>query len=211
MMAEQRRRWVSFAAIFCAGCAATLLLSILIRPAEPHREINALNLPLISDCVSSSSILTGDGKPTVALFTEVQSMCYDRIYGQGLLNDFQLRRLAFVEQAYSQKVVLWMVVVITLSGVLLAGLQVLASYKLAAAGRGEIGTSELNLARDKLSLKSSIAGLFILIISFAFFYVFVFEIYKIHPIDIDSKNSKQTTYVGQIDPSTPVPLPDGKK
>jgi hypothetical protein len=93
-----------------------------------------------------------------------------------------------------------MVVLITLSGVSLAGLQVLASYKLAAVGRGQLETSELNLARDKLSLKSSIAGLFILIISFAFFYVFVFEIYKIHPVDPDGKNANASppAYVGQM-------------
>jgi hypothetical protein len=190
------RRLTCAGLAFCAGCVLTLAILSIVATHAPPRENNNLSLPLIAECISGSTMLTG--QPSVALVKDVQSLCYDQIYGQGLLNDFQLRRLAFVEQAYSERVILWMVVLITLSGVLLAGLQVLASYKLAAAGRGQMESSEINLARDKLSLKSSITGLFILIISFAFFYVFVFEVYKIHPIDPDGKNASQPAYVGQM-------------
>lgn len=115
-----------------------------------------------------------------------------------------------MEQARAERIVLWMVVIITLSGVLIAGLQVLASYKLAVASKGQFESSELSIARDKLSIKSSIAGLFILIISFAFFYVFVFEIYKIHPIDPDGRAATpQPSYVGEMGPSNAGP--DSKK
>lgn len=75
---------------------------------------------------------------------------------------------------------MWMVVAVTLSGVLLAGLQLWASYELASTNKTPLDASngELTLRRDQLVLKSSITGLFILMISFGFFLVFVFYVYR---------------------------------
>lgn len=200
MLSARSRQCALFGLAFGMGCVATLAIVLLLSfRNESNVGGRALVLPSIADCVSKSGILAREEKLSVSLVKDVQSLCYDQIYGQGLLNDFQLRRLAFVEQAKAETVILWMVVIITLSGVLIAGLQVFASYKLAVAGNRQFDSSELSIERDKLSVKSSIAGLFILIISFAFFYVFVLEIYKIHPIDVDSKsNSQQPAYVGEI-------------
>jgi hypothetical protein len=115
------------------------------------------------------------------------SLCYTQLYNQGTLNDFQVRRAKFVQQSYDERVLLWMVVIITISGVFLAGVQIIASYRLAAAGRGGgfDQSGEIALQRDRISLKSSITGLFILIISFAFFYVFVLEILPIKEVKVD--------------------------
>jgi len=109
------------------------------------------------------------------------------------LNDFQIRRLKFIQQGYDERVLLWMVVVITLSGVFLAGLQLVGSYRLAAAaGRTDIEQSgEIALQRDRISLKSSITGLFILLVSFAFFYVFVIEIVPLKEVNTDAQLSRQ--------------------
>jgi hypothetical protein len=75
---------------------------------------------------------------------------------------------------------MWMVVAVTFSGVLLAGLQLWASYQLAAASRTTLHANdgEFILKRDQLVLKSSITGLFILLVSFCFFLVFVFYVYR---------------------------------
>jgi hypothetical protein len=67
---------------------------------------------------------------------------------------------------------------------------VLTSYKLASAGQNDVSQAgEITLERNKISLKSSVTGLFILIISFAFFSLFVFEIYRIKEVNVDPKPS----------------------
>src|SRR5260370_38463503 len=105
--------------------------------------------------------------------------------------------MKFIQQAYDERVLLWMVVVITLSGVFLAGLQLVGSYRLAAAaGRTDIEQSgEIALQRDRISLKSSITGLFILLVSFAFFYVFVKQIVPLKEVNGDGQLNRQAPEV----------------
>jgi len=110
------------------------------------------------------------------------------------VNDSLLRRIKFIQQVGDGRVVLWLVVVITFSGVFLAGLQLFASYKLASSGRETLNQQmELVVEKDKASLKSSITGLFILIISFGFFLVFIDKVYLIHELNVDK--------AGQVTPS----------
>ncbi len=109
--------------------------------------------------------------------------CHELIYVQSELNEFTIRRLVFQSQHNSDMVLLWMVVFITIAGVLLSGLQLYTSYRMMsdgiiAPGGPEQGHS-LEIERGKVALRSSVTGLFILIISFAFFYVFVIFVYKI--------------------------------
>lgn len=75
---------------------------------------------------------------------------------------------------------MWMVVAITLSGVALAGLQLVAGYKLAAAGKAAFEQGgQLSIEHSKISLGSSVTGLMILAISLVFFIVFVTKVYLI--------------------------------
>jgi len=75
-------------------------------------------------------------------------------------------------------VLMYMVVLITFAGVFLAGVQLLASYKLASLGKGELaGGGEIQYSATGASFKSSVVGLVILALSFAFFLVFVFYVY----------------------------------
>jgi hypothetical protein len=175
----------------------------------------------IKQCVNDTFERTKPNIVTNALISEATQVCYSHLHGQGLLNDFKLRRLKFIQQSYDERVLLWMVVVITLSGVALAGVQMMASYKLASGGIGNFEqTGELSIEQSKLSLKSSVTGLFILICSFAFFWVFVYEIFVIKEIDPDqqSKNvTKQEMQAKQTGPfipkveSLPVPMPPAEK
>jgi len=75
-----------------------------------------------------------------------------------------------------------MVVSITISGVILAGLQLFASYKLASVGKGVFeATGEANITSHSMAVKSSVVGVVILAISFAFFLVFVLYVYTFTP------------------------------
>ena len=174
-------------AVIAVGFGVWLLASgqgapSMIIPSSP---------PDLPGCVKSNLAAIQPSKVDNALLKETSAVCYSQIHGQGLLNDFQIRRLKFLQQAYDERILLWMVVGITISGVILAALQLLASYHLALAGQGNLGdTGEVSLERSKISLKSSVTGLFILVFSLAFFTIFVFEIYKIKEIDADGRRSE---------------------
>ena len=111
---------------------------------------------------------------------------------------FELRRIGVFAQFYQGQVVLWMVVAITVSGVILAGIQLLIGFSFArkSALREGVksnesraadklnasdpdGVSKIEYGKGGLIVQSSVTGLLILIVSFAFFYVFVTKIYSI--------------------------------
>jgi hypothetical protein len=138
-------------------------------------------LPTMSQCVSDTLSFPGQkSSPMPEVLRDIRDYCYSLIQAQGLLNDFAIRKLNFFQQYRANAVLMWMVVAVTLSGVLLAGFQLRASYQLAAANKDSprASDSQLVLTRSKLALKSSIAGLFILLISLCFFLVFVTYVYR---------------------------------
>jgi len=64
----------------------------------------------------------------------------------------------------------------------LAGLQLLASYRLASAGKSAFEQAgEVTLGTHSMAVKSSVVGVIILAISFAFFLVFVIYVYTFTP------------------------------
>ncbi|MFD3264209.1 hypothetical protein [Phenylobacterium ferrooxidans] len=117
---------------------------------------------------------------TPDLVDRVSSVCYNHAYRALLLDDFRIRRTAYVQQQFQGNVMLWMVVAITLSGVALAGLQLLAASRLAATGQASLASDGvLSLERGKISLRSSVTGLLILVVSLAFFGIFVNWVYQL--------------------------------
>jgi hypothetical protein len=123
-------------------------------------------------------------KVTISILGEISSLCQWQSYGEGFLRDFNLRKNTFDSQHYQTYIVLWMVVAITLSGVALAGLQLLAAYKLASAGRAEFNQGgQVTLEANKVSVQSSVTGLLILTVSFAFFLVYVLYVYRITEVN----------------------------
>jgi hypothetical protein len=124
------------------------------------------------------------------LWNQLSDICYMQVRGEALLADFNIRRSNLIEQQVEGRIVLWMVVAITLSGVALAGLQLLAAYKLAGAGHGDLETpQEITLEQNKISLKSSVTGLMILVVSFAFFMVYVAWVYTAKELQQETPES----------------------
>lgn len=171
-----------------------------IKPADVGGPVSEVEWPSMRLCVADALRLTAAEKTTYEAIQTATDICYRHLHGQGLLNDFKIRRLKFTQQTYDERILLWMVVIITLSGVVLAGVQLIASFKLASVGGGAtpdgtneswVHTTEMSLEQGKLSVKSSITGLLILICSFAFFWVFVYEIFVIKPVDIDQVAGSQ--------------------
>lgn len=179
------RKFSAFLAITAAillGFAAGLFAGIKLSdiPVAP-----ILAPPSMSQCTTDTVIaLQQSQAPSAEILRQAREHCYSVIHSHGLLKDFSLRELNYVQQFRANGVLMWMVVAVTLSGVLLAGLQLMASYELARTNRKTPGVdSEIWIMRDRVVLKSSITGLFILIMSFAFFLVFVFYVYRFEQVD----------------------------
>jgi hypothetical protein len=167
-------------------CVLSFLAGFAFQPGNSSAQLYTPSASL-TECVGAQLNLLKVARPDAHALSELAESCYLQIYRQSTLNDFQIRRTKFIQQAYDERILLWMVVAITLSGVLLAALQLIASYKLAEVNRGTLDQGgEIALERDRISLKSSVTGLVILVLSFAFFSIFVFEIYKIKEIAADA-------------------------
>ena len=148
--------------------------------AEFGKEYYAPYQQQIDRCIDSSEKLVARAQPDVDYIGQLTALCGSTVFNIDSLVDFDIRREKFLRQELDERVILWMVVAITLSGVLLAGLQLLASYKLASSGHGAFASeSELTAQKDKLSLKSSVTGLIILVVSLVFFFVYVKWVYSI--------------------------------
>lgn len=156
---------------------------------------------LYTDFTLGSCLKDRAGTTAAARWDDL-SFCWDKLRMQGLINDFQIRKVNFLHQHVADIVILWMVVILTLSGVLLAGFQIIATTQL----RGETGydtpSSELLVQRDKIFLRSSVTGLFILIVSFAFFFTYVMNVYTIKELGADSARP-----LGETGPPATQPAP----
>jgi len=162
---------------FCAGAWSFSSQPDITMPDYTYQGSQLLS------CQKDVLQLTRTTPVTTAVLEEAGRYCHAQLHNQGTLNDFQIRRSKFVQQAFDERILLWMVVGITLTGVVLAAIQLVASYRLAAMGRESMGTDgELAIESGKLSMKSSVTGLVILALSFAFFVVFVYAIYKIDEV-----------------------------
>lgn len=162
--------WIGFGLLF-ASVAPPAAAQAPVDASAPARNA-------IQPCLETTLAKLRIDKPDLPLLRGIGDYCYAQAYNEFMLRDFDLRRDKFARQDYDEKIMLWMVVAITIAGVLLAGLQILASYRLAASGRGEFERdSEVALEKSRISVKSSVTGLLILTVSFAFFMVFVIWVY----------------------------------
>ncbi len=168
-------------AITAAAICLPLVIFFLYLMLEVRRiEIDRSNVDgqAVSACIEKQRSNVSD--VTVDQLYRLNDFCYDTIGSQLKIDQEKIRRDNFLFQRNENVVLLYMVVLITLSGVALAGLQLFASYKLAAVGRGELaGGGEVSYsAQQGVSFKSSVVGLMILALSFAFFLVFIVYVYS---------------------------------
>ncbi|MDR5878794.1 hypothetical protein [Caballeronia sp. LZ032] len=161
-------------------------------PAPPASHIEPIDyMGRIQACQGQSMKLMGASTADLTAQSQISAQCMSRISVEAALNDFNIRRLIYVSQQFETIVLMWMVVIITFSGVLLAGLQLMAAYQLASTGKGSMDSASevtLNARRSELSLKSSYVGLLILAASFAFFFVFVKSVYPV----VEDKSTANT-------------------
>jgi len=172
-------RTVGFVYFLTAFVVALLVYLIATLPAARDRTSSGDD-KVISHCIDVYRTGTSAQPIDVEVLNKLNMFCYSAARSQLLVDEENIRKDNFVFQRYENMILLFVVVTLTLSGVILAGLQLLAYYKLAVVGRGELsGGAEVSYSKDAVSFKSSVVGLAILFISFAFFMVFVLEVYTL--------------------------------
>ena len=140
-----------------------------------------------SSCIDGTFKTIRVSNPDTVTYSAVWRLCGEQIYNIDALNDFAIRKEKFTQQELDERVILFLVVAITLSGVCLAALQLLASYKLASRQRAKfIEDSTLSLEHDKVSLRSSVTGLMILVVSLGFFIIYVKWVYTVREVGIEA-------------------------
>lgn len=212
-MTHDSRSLLAGVTIFVLG----MIIGFFVAPVRPE-TVSLVHRPSsMSECYGNAMKRAGIERADIPLQNEIRLFCAFEILDQGRLNDFQLRRMAYFQQDYAAYITLWMVVVITISGVVLAGVQLLASYNLSvrsrdmsavqavaaagatpAAAQGAapamvqfVDSGQLEVEKGRLVLRSSVTGLFILIVSFGFFLVYVLEIYTLKENDPDRRAAAQ--------------------
>ena len=133
---------------------------------------------VMHDCITDVMKEISPSQVNAGVYERVWRLCGNQIYNGLYLDDFLIRRQKFIQQELDERVMLWLVVTITVSGIILAGLQLFMSFKLSAGGRLDFGKdSQLAVEAEKISLKSSITGVLILAFSLAFFITYLVHVY----------------------------------
>jgi len=173
---------------FFGGVLLTFFLYLIVT--VDRFETSVPNHDAVAVCIDNYRSTTGMVSVGIGDLYGLNGFCYDTIGSQLKLDQEKIRRDNFVFQRNENVVLLYMVVLITISGVVLAGVQLLASYKLAMLGRGELagGGSEINYSTHNISFKSSVIGLTILAMSFAFFLVFIVYVYDLRDISSEANS-----------------------
>jgi hypothetical protein len=180
------RRHLERRGVAAAGgslCAGFILILAVAAAAQTAPDSEAAKL---DKCRQAALSLIKPEKIDIGLLTQVSDHCQAQVRGADVLQDFNIRRSKYLQQETEGTVLLSMVVALTVSGVVLAALQLYAAFRLAQAGRGKFDApNEITLEQSKVSLKSSVTGLLILVVSFAFFIVYVAWVFTIKETKID--------------------------
>lgn len=176
--------------VFCGVLIASTYFSR--QQPSPPADLNDHDAKM-THCVDRIIEIAKPPQMNVGVYERIWRLCGNQIFNGLYLSDFAIRKEKFVQQELDERVNLWMVVAITISGVLLAGAQLLMSYRLAERGSGEFAQdSEVAIQSGRISLRSSVTGALILTLSFAFFMVYVHWIYSVHEVPVGRPGNLET-------------------
>jgi hypothetical protein len=172
---------VSIAGVALLSLLTLFFLYLMVTVTFINTDSSNVDGKAVTTCIEKYKGQLGLSKVTVDELYQLNGFCFNSVGSQLKIDQEKIRRDNYVFQRNENVVLLYMVVLITLSGVALAGLQLLASYKLASGGRGELagGGEIVYNIQQGVSFKSSVVGLMILAMSFAFFLVFIYNVYTL--------------------------------
>lgn len=216
-------------AALCAGLGALSYVSAATTFHDSEAYADRMR-----DCQTTSlgQLGLGAGKPDLPTLRGITDHCFNYILYADELGESNITRGMYIHQRYENNVILFMVVLITFSGVGLAGLQLMTSYNLAtttraavdahvearregiaapaqgdggdAAGKTAADVSEVALAHGKLTVRSSVTGVIIIALSFAFFFVYVVSVYSVR-VPADPQESSATNAPAAVNATVQAP------
>jgi len=156
-----------------------LLMGILTLMVCGLTPVCAATAETVTQCIDRfSAKMSPTGGVSRESLWDSASLCQTLGTAQRSADEQQIREDNLVFQRFENQVLMWMVVSITLAGVVLAGAQLWASYLLAKSGRGALAEGgSVDFSKDKMAVQSSVVGVVVLAVSFAFFLVFVLYVY----------------------------------
>jgi hypothetical protein len=175
-------------AVIVVALALGLIFGMFIRAPETPTTLPSSD-SIFQSCIDRlSAINIAPNSPQQPTRTEqITASCYTQASGQLTLRDYELRRQAYANsQQEGQRINLVAVVILlfaTTSGGILAGLQMLASFRLMTKGYEQMGVnSELVLKYNSIALRSSAVGVTIFAISMLFFGVYILYTFRINEL-----------------------------
>ena len=118
-----------------------------------------VNPDAMDRCIAHYRGVIGPAPFDLDVLDRVRVVCENILAGQYRLETGATGQQIYANQLFQNGVVMWMVVTITLSGVVLAGLQLWATYRLAMAGKGVIADGgEATVQHNRLVVRSSVVG-----------------------------------------------------
>jgi hypothetical protein len=168
---------ITFASVLVALLAVAFSHSYIGHQAL---EIEDTGRVFACETLMLKSLRPQPDRVDLTILESIHTVCYRSVADSDVLTDFGIRKSAYLNQQLQTAVLMWMVVAITLSGVVLAGVQLVAGYKLAVLGKAAFEQGgKLSIEQSRISIGSSVTGLLVLAISLAFFTVFVYKVYFI--------------------------------
>ena len=168
---------LAIAVILIAASAAGLLLLGGVHHSAPEDEAQRM------EKCRQEVMQQAAAQTDMNFLQSVHDLCYNQVRNEEVLTEFEIRKNAYRQQQNQGPWLLGLVLVITLSGVLLAAVQLFWGYKLSVAGKavaGDASASTLSVTPAGVSVSSTVTGVLILALSFAFFYIFIQQVYVVH-------------------------------
>src|SRR3984893_18542652 len=176
------------------GLLLVFFLYLVVGLARVQTDERNVDGKAISTCLDKFKPPSGISSVSVNDLLSLNGFCYTTLGFQLKIDQEKIHRDNFLFQRNENVLLLYMVVLITFAGVILAGLQLYASYKLAILGKEEFASgSEIQYSAQGVSFKSSVIGLGILAMSFGFFLVFVVYVYTLKPFASPSVQASAPT------------------
>ena len=205
---------VGFIVPLVAFMVAIVAASALLWAVE--RNSAAYSNPMdaktdIKDCESTLRGILGSKSVDMRLEDQIANHCIGVVSNSYSLQDYDVRRTSFIEQYHESQFVLWLVIGITISGVVLAGIQLVSAYNMSLMlGKSAFDAISLGFDAKSISLGTTVSGLVILAMSFAFFLVYVIYVYPVQITNSISMNASKSIAMPNSEqalPTTPAAAP----
>ena len=140
-----------------------------------------------STTMPDSLMIPPSAFPAQMMDDSIRSIYRDAMYAyyEYRVSGFQHRKKVFDWQLFSSKLIFWSVLLLVFSGITFSGIQFYKSMigdSVAAGEPSESSVTEFEASAKGIKVTSPVLGVIILVISLAFFYLYLIYVYPIKEI-----------------------------